>query len=169
MPVRDDDKSGATQFSKDLARFNHETVDLEGTLDDLVRVLQRAVTQLRNELIVSNGVAARNQVVTADFGKRLKEVTLALSAATTCQNALRKTAKERAATMTPEERLAAVGRMVDNLGYYTRRRLLTGLCASHNAKRVAALELGLEERDPDEKAEHIGTGPSPTTLFVELK
>lgn len=155
----------AIQFGKDLAKFNHETVDLEGTLEDLVKVLQRAVMNLRNEIVQTNGVRSQNQVVTADFAKRLKEVTAAMSAATTCQNALRKTAKERAASMSPEERQAAVFRMIIGLGYYDRRRLLTSLCEAHNAKRQETLDLGIADGKP--VGDSIGSGPS--TLFVELK
>lgn len=159
------------QFSASLARFDHEVVDLDGTLNDLVRVLAKAVQQLKAEMVRETAVAPENRTVTETFAKRLKEVTAALSAATTCQNALYKTAKQRAAEMTPEQRQAALGRILLGLPYWDRRKLLGALCEAHNAKRAEALAMGVEavEGGGDHRnplGDTIGGGPS--KIFVEL-
>ena len=158
-----------TDFQSEVARFNHEVSDLEGTMDELVKVLQRAVRRLRNELLNDeiSAVKSRNQTLTAEFGKRLKEVTLALSAATTCQNALRKTAKERAAQMTPEQRREALHRMVLDLPYGERRHFIASLAAAHTTKRQEALAAGVETKASNNEAGGPLQG-GPSTLFVEL-
>lgn len=156
-----------SQFITNLVKFNHEVVDLDGTLGELVQVLAKAVSQLKAEMVRDTGTRPENHTVSDTFARRLKEVTTALSAATTCQNALYKTAKQRAAAMTPEERMAALGRILLGLDYWTRRKLLTDLCEAHNAKRAEALELGFDNADyRNPLGDIIGGGPS--KIFVEL-
>ena len=147
-------------FERELVKFNNEVVDLEAVLDDLVKVLQRSVRRLRDDLLKAHGLE-----VGREFGRQVKEVTLALSAATTCQNALRKTAKERASTMTAEQRREAVGRLVLNLPYQERRTFIANLAKAHCDKRKADLESGVETVDRSD----IQVGLTLTrTLFVEL-
>ena len=162
------------QYRRSLTSFDHDVVDLDGTLNELIRVLAKAVQQLKAEMVRDTVVAPENRTITDTFARRLKEVTSALSAATTCQVALYKTAKQRAAAMTPEERQTALSRILLSIPYWDRRKLLTELCESHNAKRREALDLGLEAEASEGATgtfrnplnDRIGGGPS--KIFVEL-
>ena len=146
-------------YKHELAKFDREVVDLEAVLTDLVKVLQRAVQALRDELLTP-ALGGGKRFVTPDYGKRVKEVTAALSAATTCQNALRKTAKQRAQEMTPEERIEALRRTIDGLPYSARRKFVAAVMESHNAIVRRCQEEGIQDGPPAEGG--------PSKIFVEL-
>lgn len=134
-----------------VARFNHEVVDLDGALDDLLRVLQRSIQRLRDELLAQelSPAGQRNTVLGEKFGRQLKEVTTALTSATQAQRALWATAKERAGKMSPEERAEALKRTVLKLPYLERRAFLLDLCRRHTAAHAEAVETGAEKRLAD--------------------
>lgn len=133
--------------NKALAKFNHDVVDLDDTLEDLVKVLKWSVEKLRDEILAhaEGPVSERNTVLTKDFGARLKEVTSALAAATSCQNSLRRSAKARLETMTPEQRREMLALSIMRLPYPERRALVLRLVEDHNQRRQEALDQGFEE------------------------
>lgn len=135
----------ATRFDQELARFDRSTVDLADTLDSLVKVLNEGVNQLRNEMLQARAGAAgeRNATVTADYAKRVEIVVRALSAATTCQVSLDKTAEKRAKAMTPEARLEALRRATLRIPYPDRRVYLLGLLEAHNRQHAEGVALGV--------------------------
>lgn len=141
-----------------VARFNHEVVDLDGALDDLLRVLQRAIHRLRDEVLAAetSPAGARNTVLGPNFGRQLKEVTTALAAVVSGQKALWATAKERAGKMSPEERAEAMKRAVMKLPYIERREFLLDLCRRHTEHHRAMVATGVEPELRDSKVSQPG-------------
>jgi len=129
-----------------VARFNHEPVDLDGTLDDLERVFQRVVVRLRDEVLdhEASKAGARNTALRPEFGKILKEATTALAAVVAARKSLWATAKERAGRMSPEERAEAMKLSVLKMPYLERRKFLRDLCARHTAQHRSAVAAGAE-------------------------
>ncbi len=134
-----------------VARFHHEPVDLDGAMDDLQRVLQRAICRLRDEVLQmeSSPAGERNTAISDGFARRLKEVTTALAATVSGQKALWSSAKERAGRLSPEERRAALAASILKLPYLERRNLILDLCRRHTAGHRAAVETGAEPRLAD--------------------
>ncbi len=136
------------EIRRELARFDQEVCDLEEVLDVQVRTLRRMVEALKRETVGDTTVAAKGRAVSDGAVKKAKELTLSLVAAAQAQAQLERTAASRQARMTPQERLAALQRLVLKLPYPDRRAFATALLEAHNARRREAVAAGLETADP---------------------
>lgn len=138
-------------IEKELARFDHDVVSLEGALETAIKLAQRALDALRNEeaLAVSkDGITRR--VVDSDFTRRIKDAVHALEGAARAQIALDKTAALRAKQMTQEERLVAFETAVSSMPYPTRRKLVLAIIKAHNDRAAEAIAYGLQD-EPKER------------------
>jgi hypothetical protein len=114
-----------------LARFNHETVELETIVEDYIKLLRVLVEALKQELVV-NVPGGKVREVSELVVKKLKDLTAALNSATDCQIRLDKGAKDRAKRMSDDERTEAAIRWVLKFEYARRRDTLLRLVAAHN-------------------------------------
>lgn len=125
-----------------LARFNHESVQLETLVGDYVKLLGVLVEALKQELVV-NVPGGKVRAVDGDTVRKLKDLTAALNSATDAQIRLDKTAKERSKRMTEEERGEAAIKWLLKQQYEPRRKTILNLIKAHNADVKEAKAAGL--------------------------
>ncbi len=127
QPTKKPDELRATA----LAMFDKKVVRLEDTARDLAKVLDHVVGKIKRELF--DGMAYKDDAPLDDkIVKTLKEVTAAFNSATDAQVRLDKTAKDRAKSMTHEDRKTAVADFILTLPVKERAEWIVELVRRHD-------------------------------------
>lgn len=113
-----------------IARFDHEVVRLEDELDRMIKLVSMQRRALENEMF--SGMAYKEMAVQEKGVKVLKDLTAACNSLTDSKVRLEKTAKDRAAKMTPEEEQQAVLVYLKSVTNADRAALLKKIIAYHN-------------------------------------
>jgi hypothetical protein len=134
--------------AKEHARFRAAHADLDGALDQWVKLISEVLEPLKSEIL---GAKARGDLkVSKDLTTRFKELGSTFTAAVAAQAQLDRTRKARQAQMSPDEARRAFLASIAKMPYSDRRALLESAVAAHNAAHREALEYGLadEPRPP---------------------
>lgn len=113
-----------------LATHDTRVIRMEDELQRMIRLVAHARESLESEML--SGLAYKKSGVPENDLKRLKELTSSFNSLTDAKIRLDKTAKDRAANLTPEEERAAVVTYVKALELKSRGRLLRECLDHHN-------------------------------------
>lgn len=141
--------------AREHARFRAAHADLDGALDQWVKLIQEVLEPLKSEIL---GAKSRGDLkVNKDLTTRFKELGSTFTAAVAAQAQLDRTRKVRQSAMTSEEAQRAFVGSIAKMPYAERRALIELIVKAHNAARQEALEYHFE--DPGVRAPGILAQP----------
>lgn len=118
-----------------ISKYDNLVIRLEDELEAMIKLAAMQREALKNEMF--SGMAYKQQAADAKGIKALKDLTAAYNSLTDSKVRLDKTAKERAAKMTPDEEREAVVTYIKSLPATERTQLLRRLSGWHNAQATA--------------------------------
>lgn len=131
-------------------KLNLKVVTLEGELDRMIKLV--ALQRETIEKTLLGGFAYKQDFVDEKGIRALKDLTAAYNSLTDSKVRLEKTAKDRAARMTPEEEKEAVATYVKALPHLERAAFIKRLVKYHNRHIAAGTKMTFEgaDQEPDD-------------------
>lgn len=134
---------------REHARFDNEYASIDDSIDRQQKLIRRMTESLVKEVVGTTMTEAKGLMVTMDHVKKMDTLASATAKLVQAQNALTKTAKDRAARMTPEQRREALVLAVASMPAEDRRAFLRAATDKHNELRRKSIDAGLEAPLPD--------------------